>query len=654
MSEAPAQVPVWNPEGDLVQIPASEFDQGAMAQGYRPASPEEVQAFTNEQKYGDVKGAIGAFTTSAGNMLTGGLYAKGLTAISPDPQATQEQLRGEKEAHPIAGMAGSLTGVAVGSMIPGSVPSQIMKAGKAVSGLGAGAATVAGRVLPAAAGAAVEGGLFGLEDVVERHFLGDPNLTAEKAMAEIGLSALVPGLIVGGGKLIGEAVAPLADRLIAKGARTAEAQALQEAAKEEASLTGATGQKAANAYRQIEKINLQLADPALPAEERAALEAFRASPEYADLLKSSAQSTIEHAPEAVAEFRGAQGALAEFQAGKATQIAERTAALTEPGRVGDLVYDRVIKRYGSRAALGWLLGSATGVGGPIGTLGGISYGYMKDVIKRIARDPSMFMTLGRLLKSPVETLSAMAGLARLTSTTDEAIASGVGAIFGGGVAAGSAEASGKFLDAKSFGHVASNLGNYASDLDRLAEDTSRQTEGVRDHAPATSDALHGLAARGVQYLNGQAPRAQQQPLDRPYQPSRSELTQFNRAHEIAQRPTNVLAHVAKGTLTPEHLQTLAAIYPRLYQEMQAQVLDRLSKEMAKGNHIPYRTRLSVGMFLGQNLDSTTMPVHMAANVAAVAKAPRAPMPALKESGLAKVKMGDRMQTPSQAAAQREV
>lgn len=655
MAAPAAQIPVWSPEGDLGYMPAEQFDQGAVMQGYRQATPQEVTSWQAEQKYGSPletakaagEGALSALTFGAGPKIEQAFGAK------------QEDIAGRKEAHPIAHAAGEMGGVAAGLLVPGgqfTAPGAIAKAGRgAAEAVGAAKmAGVAGRVLPAVASAATEGALYGGEDVVERHFLGDPNLTAEKAIAEIGLSALIPGALVGGGKLIGEALRPLGDKLIAKGAQAAETKALLEVEKEEASLSGAMRERTANAYRQMERVELALNNPALPAEERASLLEFKASPEYADLVKANAKSVLENAPEALAEREGARGVLEEFKTGKDELLAEKAASMQDPTRLGDLVNERIIKRYGSRAALGWLFGTLSGAGGPIGTLGGISYGYMKDVIKRIVRDPAMFATVGRLIKSPLETFSAMAGLGRLTHSTDQAIASGVGAIFGSGAAAGGAEAAAHAVTPGNYTHVAGNLSGYSGNLDKLAEDTGQQTAPLRTHAPATTDALHGIAARGVQTLAGKLPApGQRQPLDPPYQPSRAELVAYNRYHEIAESPARVLQHVAAGTITREHMDALQTIYPNLASEMRQKVMDRLAAEVSKGTRLPHQKRLALSLFLGSDLDSSSTQHHLAATQAAFAQHQQQAAPRPSAAGLSRLSVASRLSTPMQASAARK-
>jgi hypothetical protein len=80
----------------------------------------------------------------------------------------------------------------------------------------------------------------------------------------------------------------------------------------------------------MERINLALADKALPAEERAALEAFKQGPEYAELLAANARGILAAAPDAAAERAAAQAIAGEARAALPEAIKVQTARLLVP------------------------------------------------------------------------------------------------------------------------------------------------------------------------------------------------------------------------------------------------------------------------------------------------------------------------------------
>lgn len=636
------------PAGNVVGVDPSQVGD-ALRRGYRHAEAADLLKHQRQEQYGGAgQGAIAALEGAA-SAATFGLSNKIASATG---LTTPEAQLARKEEHPILHGAGTVAGVAIPLALTGgaaapleaaeaapgiaqtvaglTAPALIARAGRAAATAteSLGIPGIAGRVLPVTASAALEGGLYGGEDVVERHFIGDPSLTAEKAMLEVGLSALIPGVLAGGGKLVAEALAPLGDKLIAKGAAAAQQKAVLEAEKEEASLLGAARERQANAYRQMERIEVALNNPATSMADREALNAFKATPEYADLVKANAESILKQAPEALASKEGAQEALAEFREGRPAQEAARAAELQDPGRLGALVNERLIQRYGSRAVLGSLMGHLVGAPGGVGALGGISYGYMKDVIKRIVKDPAMYSTVGRVLKSPLETLSAMMGLGKYANATDDLIASGVAGIFGGTSKSATAKAV-EGITPKNFPDVSANLNNFNSNPDRLADHVGQEAGPLQTHAPATTAGIHALAARVVQHLGQNLPQGgQRQLLDPEFRPSPTQLAELNQRMDVAQRgPAALLHHVANGTLTSAHLAASQAMYPSLHQEMVAKVGEALAEHMAEKRPIPTKIRTGLSRLLGSPLDRSHTGMSIAATQALYAAQPAQPNPA---------------------------
>jgi len=102
------------------------------------------------------------------------------------------------------------------------------------------------------------------------------------------------------------------------------------------------------------------------------------------------------------------------------------------------------------------------------------------------------------------------------------------------------------------------------------------------------------------------------PLDKEVQPTKAELQRYERASNIAQQPSIVMQHVKDGTLQASDIQDLHHLYPAVYQQMQTQMSQELIKAHQKGVTIPYKTRMSISLFLGQPMDSTMSPQSIVA------------------------------------------
>ncbi len=203
-------VPLYiSPSGGIGPLPPEDA-ANAQALGYVPASPEQVADFELQAKFGTPGQVLATGAEGAGRALTFGLS----TAAERAAGVPAEDIAAREKVNPLASAVGTGVGLvaplAAGGAGAFTAPGLIAKAGAA-------ATQAAGRALPQAAtrlgaigthaaanaaGWAAEGALYGAANVVHEEALGDPNLTAQAAMAEIGISALLGGAIGGvlGGK----------------------------------------------------------------------------------------------------------------------------------------------------------------------------------------------------------------------------------------------------------------------------------------------------------------------------------------------------------------------------------------------------------------------------------------------------------------------
>lgn len=217
----PSQVAFYvDPSGQTVTVPKDQAGE-AQAAGYSPATSEQIQAFQKQVQYGSgVLNPVKAGAAAAARTATFGLSDQALTksgAVDP------ETLQGLEDANPVA----STIGTGIGAVAPALVGDEAGVASalnpiKAVSRLGKAAEGVVSGVLPAgeslaskivssaaskAVGSAIEGAAYGAGDVVSEQALGDPSLTAQSAIAHVGLAGVLGGGL-GGLMGVGEEVVP--------------------------------------------------------------------------------------------------------------------------------------------------------------------------------------------------------------------------------------------------------------------------------------------------------------------------------------------------------------------------------------------------------------------------------------------------------------
>jgi len=136
-----------------------------------------------------------------------------------------------------------------------------------------------------------------------------------------------------------------------------------------------------------------------------------------------------------------------------------------------------------------------------------------------------------------------------------------------------------------------------------------QSGDLGHYLPPHQQSVTQASTRAMQYLQGLKPKPQMQgPLDKSIPPSQADITRYKNAQDIALNPMLVLNKIKNGTLQVNDMHDLQGMYPGLYK----QISQQLSNEMTSihgenGDHIPYKQRMSLSLFLGQPLDSTMTP-----------------------------------------------
>lgn len=154
-------------------------------------------------------------------------------------------------------------------------------------------------------------------------------------------------------------------------------------------------------------------------------------------------------------------------------------------------------------------------------------------------------------------------------------------------------------------------------LDKLVaqrqDKPNEQVEAMQDghlghYMPNHQVAAVQSSTQALQYLQGLKPHdSQLSPLDSKIPPTPAQTARYNRALTIAQSPIMVLQHIKDGTLQSTDIQDLHSMYPALYQQYVQKISNEVSKQQASEEPIPYKTRMSMSLFLGQPMDTSMTP-----------------------------------------------
>jgi hypothetical protein len=186
----PATVNMITPEGRAVSVRAEDVDY-ALQQGFRHETEGEGYAATEHdvrmQEASGVAPTILAGITGLARGVTGGLSDAAISAVGGGGM-----LADLKEAHPTLSTATDIAG----SLSPIGVAGKIGEAGRAIAKTAEGASAIT-KIGRAAAGGAVEGGLFGLGGGISELSAGDDPLTVEKAASVLSSNMLFGGAVGG-------------------------------------------------------------------------------------------------------------------------------------------------------------------------------------------------------------------------------------------------------------------------------------------------------------------------------------------------------------------------------------------------------------------------------------------------------------------------
>lgn len=208
----------------------------------------------------------------------------------------------------------------------------------------------------------------------------------------------------------------------------------------------------------------------------------------------------------------------------------------------------------------------------------------------------------------VPMLETLSHLSNMAIQTEKLIEKSAGGIFASGITSGledknASEPTNEPLKMDKLGTL---VMNHATNPEGLIEHLTNATQNISEYSPSTVDALSAQIGRAVNFLASKVPsEGKKAPFDAPRQPTNNEISTFNRYAQTIDNPIDVLKRVRDATILPQDIETLIGAYPDLYKKMRERVMGKLVDFTSKkDSQIPYKTRLGLSMFLGENLDST--------------------------------------------------
>lgn len=328
-----------------------------------------------------------------------------------------------------------------------------------------------------------------------------------------------------------------------------------------------------------------------------------------------------------------------------------------------------------------IAGNAAAVGGALLTgsgIAGLATGAVFAGINKLARERGNAVIAG--------TLAKLAGLEGSSLAVTKAVKSNVESLFKEGTARARraiAPASVGALGRASYGipmgdkedkpsrdsrqaafkRYSNELASLASNPTLLTDRLAKGVDGIRDAAPDVSAAMQMKATTAVQFLHSKMPKnpaaaKTMNPAIREWRPSDVQMSKFERYVEAVENPMSVLEDLAQGQLSREGVESLQVCYPKMYEDVVAQVTENVA---TLEKQLPYSQRLQLSILLDVPVEASTEPAFVAdmqqrlAGVQAAAQQQEAQQQAsMRKAGFDKMGLGSRHATDTERLSGRSV
>jgi hypothetical protein len=162
-----------------------------------------------------------------------------------------------------------------------------------------------------------------------------------------------------------------------------------------------------------------------------------------------------------------------------------------------------------------------------------------------------------------------------------------------------------------FHKISHEISLMKSNPNYMVDVLDNSTKDLYQYLPKTSQEIQAHVMGAVNFLDSKLPKQTNDSLFlEKFIPSQSDLNTFFKYYNTIQKPASVLDSVKNHTVSKEEIEALKSVYPQFYDAMRASVLQQAATLKEKPD---YQKRLALSLFLGQNVDSSTKPVMIAAN-----------------------------------------
>lgn len=209
------------------------------------------------------------------------------------------------------------------------------------------------------------------------------------------------------------------------------------------------------------------------------------------------------------------------------------------------------------------------------------------------------------------------------------------------------------------------LTKYQTNPESLMEALDNATYPLFPIAPKTVNGINKTLINTLKLLMQKIPAPEQRMRDLKHgKPSASALYDFQNVLDTIKNPFVALEQVQYGTLIPDTIETLQAVYPQMYDDMKIKIMDKYFDLKSKDEELPRRTLVMLSEFMGSDLDESLEPQNILQSQNIMAQInleknqqqnPQGTTPIKgNKSAIGKMKAPNRAMTGAQASSNREV
>ena len=224
-----------------------------------------------------------------------------------------------------------------------------------------------------------------------------------------------------------------------------------------------------------------------------------------------------------------------------------------------------------------------------------------------------------MLKNPIATMTKLAQMEKAIARIGNAIDNGTRTLVKGAdlvvskgrgyIAAGVSSQFGNTRERNesNFKRRVNNIQSVTQDPMKFMDNINQATKDIHPHAPQISQMISQKASTAASFLASKIPQhGKSGLLDSDWKFSQTEMSVFNRYYEAVKNPMKVLKQASAGTLTPEAVEAVQTVYPKLFEQMQSSIMRHLID--VKPEKISHQKKVMLSMITGQKMTGTLDPI----------------------------------------------